>query len=210
MMHFFFGTRKYTWLIERKQKALIFNENIDDFYLQTFASIDLSQHHTQEDYNDLIQILVLRRNAEKPDLLDRRALCINQVFTLEFICTLALKITPDTPLIVWEIIYRMMQLYCPSYGCNAPLLYKVLQRLEDKIYSRENRIYGLLSTISILITSEDKSFGYITFFLQVIRKRLNQRRPYTIADIYPSVPFTEIITINMQNSLRNLRNLEKL
>ena len=47
----------------------------------------------------------------------------------------------------------------PSYGCNAPLLYKVLQRLEDKIDSRENRIYGLLSTISILITSEDKSFG---------------------------------------------------
>ena len=150
-MNVFFGAKKYKWLLERKQKALIFNEDIDDFYLQYFISIDLSQNHTDEDYNDILQILVLRHNNETPDNIDPRALYINHVFTLEFICTLAMKITPDTPLVAWEIIYRMMQLYRPSYGCNASLLYNVLQRLEDKMDSRQNRIYGLLSTISILV-----------------------------------------------------------
>ena len=208
-MNVFFGAKKYKWLLERKQKALLFNEDIDDFYLQYFISIDLSQNHTEEDYNDILQILVLRHNNETTDKIDPRALYINHVFTLEFICTLAMKITPDTPLVAWEIIYRMMQLYRPSYGCNASLLYSVLQRLEDKMDSRLNRIYGILSTVSILVTSQDKSIGYMAHFLKIIRSRLNQMRHYTVTDIYPSIPFTTSIETNMQNSLRNLKNNEK-
>lgn len=201
-----FGSRKYKWLVERKQQALILNEKIDDFYLKVFVPLDLSQSHTDEDYNDLLQILELRHNNEKPDHIDMRALCINQVFTLELICTVAMKITSDTPLVAWEIIYRMLKLYCPSYGCNAPLLYKVLQRLEDRIDSRGNRTYGLLSTISILITSEDKSFGYISFFLHLLRKRLNQRRIYCKEDRYPSVFFTEAIQMSILNAVSLLEN----
>ena len=121
-----------------------------------------------------------------------------------------MKITPDTPLVAWEIIYRMMQLYRPSYGCNATLLYTVLQRLEDKMDSRQNRIYGLLSTISILVASQDKSIGYIGHLLKVIRSRLNQMRHYTFLDVYPSIPFTASIETNMKNSMRSLKNREKM
>ena len=95
----------------------------------------------------------------------------------------------------------MIKLYCPSYGCDAPLLYRVLQRLEDRIDSIGNRTYGILSTISILISSEDKSFGHISFFLHILRKRLNQRRVYCKNDRYPSIEFTETIHLNFQKAV---------
>ena len=208
MLSTVFGVRKYKWLVERKQLALILNENIDDFYLKLFLPIDLSHAHSKEDYNDLLEILELRHNNETSDLLDMRSLCINQVFPLELICTVAVKITSDTPLIAWEIIYRMMKLYCPSYGCDAPLLYRVLQRLEDRIDSKGNRTYGILSTISILISSEDKSFGYISFFIHVLRKRLSQRRLYCKNERYPSTEFTETIHLSFQKAV-SLLELKK-
>ena len=59
-----------------------------------------------------------------------------------------MKLHSESPLITWEIIYRMIQLYVPSYGCDATLLYTLLQRLEDQIDYRGNRVYGILSTVS--------------------------------------------------------------
>ena len=199
-----FQKEKYLCLIKQKQNALKINENIDNIYINVFNSIDLSKNHTIKEYRNLLYFLELRHNNDNP----KTILDVNEVFPLELICCVAMKLHSESPLITWEIIYRMIQLYVPSYGCDSTLLYTLLQRLEDKIDYRGNRVYGILSTVSILITSEEKSFGYICFLLDMLRKHLDLVMSFTSIHYYYT-PFTDQILLNKQNSLRRLLENEK-
>ena len=201
-----FKKRKYLWLIKRKKHALKTNENIDDIYIKTFHSLDFTKHHTTEDYRDLLYSLELRHNNDNP----KTVININEVFSIELICSVAMQFTSESPLIAWEIIYRMILLYIPSYGCDVVLLYELLQKIEDKIDHRGNRIYGILSTVSILITCEERSFGYICLLLDVLRKHLDLATMHSTTHYqYLSTPFIDQISLNKQNSLRRLAEVEK-
>ena len=195
-----FGKRRYLWLIQRKKRALIRNENIDDIYIQVFSSINLSKNHTKEDYHYLIQSLDLLHNNNKID---------PSIFSLELICSIVIKMNAESPPLAWEIIYRMIRLYKVSPGCDALLLYHVLQKLEDQMDGRGNRIHGIISTISILLSSHEKSFEYICFLLDILRKRLDEIPIFTTNNyLYPSTSFTEQILLNKQRAIKRLRDSE--
>lgn len=171
----FWGRRRFHWLNQKQERAMIQNKNIDDVFRLVFQDICLNKHVTEQDYAVILRLLTLRRSAmmKWKNSGSRYSSFRCGVFTWNTIRHVLSTLHVHSHPSAWEVAYRMTSLVLKTpHPYDARELFEQLKRMEDsQTYAEIDIQEGLCSSVRRL-HGDNVPYKYMAYIYSRVRGHL--------------------------------------
>jgi hypothetical protein len=202
----FWGRRRFHWLSQKQERAMIQNKNIDEVFRMVFRDIELNNKFGEKDYTVILRLLILRRSAmlKWKNSAFRSPSFRYGVFTWNTIRHMLSTLHVHSHPSAWEVAYRMTSLVLKTpHPYDADELFEQLKRMEDSQIYMETEIQEGLCSAARRLHGDDVPYKYMAYIYSRIRGHLEN-------SLYPDLtPVSKMFLIQISNSLQDLYKEER-
>lgn len=200
------GRRRFHWLNQKQERAMIKHKNIDEVFRLVFQDIRLDKNVPEKDYAVILRLLTLRRSAmlKWKNSTFRSPLFRCGVFTWNALSQMLSTLNVHSHPSAWEVAYRMTSLVLKTpHPYDAHELFEQLKRMEDSQIYMETEVKEGLCSAARRLYGEDVPYKYMAYIYSRIRGQLEN-------SLYPELtPVSKMFLIQISNSLQGLYKEER-